>query len=327
MLTANRIWSDKMRQARSIHSWKKMTLNGLVLAWAAVMVFGGCSLKRTVVNLAGDSISGGGRAYASDDDPDFIREALPFGIKVSEGLLEESPEHRGLLASVAKGYAVYAYLLQDQADRTEAADLARAKALRSRAHRFYLRSREHALRGLRIDSRSAELFRQVKNRIPLTTSQDVPFLYWAAVSWAGALSAAKDNLKLLSELPLSGVMAERLLQIDEAYEGGAAHEFLISYEGNRPGGLAAKARSHYQRALEFSKGRRASVHLALAESVVTREQNSREFRSLINAARAVDPERYPELRLANTVARTRADWLFNHMSDIFFDPDDTEAAP
>lgn len=316
-----------MQQARSIHHRRKMALNGLVLVWVAVLVLGGCSLKRTAVNLAGNAISGGGRAYASDDDPDFIREALPFGIKVSEGLLEESPVHRGLLASVAKGYAVYAYLLQDQADRTEAADLAKAKALRGRAHRFYLRSRDHALRGLRIDSRSADLFRQLANRIPRATREDVPFLYWAAVSWAGALSAAKDNLKLLSELPISGIMAERILQIDEAYEGGAAHEFLISYEGSRPGGLGAKARSHYQRALEFSEGRRASVHLALAESVAIREQNAREFRSLINAARAVDPERYPDLRLANTVARTRADWLLNHMSDIFFDPDDTEAAP
>jgi predicted anti-sigma-YlaC factor YlaD len=316
-----------MQQARSIHHRRKMALNGLVLVWVAVLVLGGCSLKQTAVNLAGDAISGGSRVYASDDDPDFIREAPPFGIKVSEGLLEESPVHRGLLASVAKGYAVYAYLLQDQADRTEAADLAKAKALRGRAHRFYLRSRDHALRGLRIDSRSADLFRQLANRIPRATREDVPFLYWAAVSWAGALSAAKDNLKLLSELPLSGIMAERILQIDEAYEGGAAHEFLISYEGSRPGGLAAKARSHYQRALEFSEGRRASVHLALAESVAIREQNAREFRSLINAARAVDPERYPDLRLANTVARTRADWLLNHMSDIFLDPDDTEAAP
>lgn len=308
-------------------SWKISFLNSLIMACAAALVLSGCSLKRAAVNLAGDAISGGGRAYSSDDDPDFIREALPFGIKVSESLLEESPEHRGLLASVAKGYAVYAYLLQNQADRIEAADLSKAKALRRRAHRFYLRSRDYALRGIGIDSRSADLFLTVANRIPKATKGDAPFLYWAAVSWAGALSAAKDDLMLLSELPLSGMMAERILQIDEAYEGGAAHEFLITYEGSRPGGRAGAARRHYQKALELSEGRRSSVHLALAEAVAVREQNAREFRSLVNAALAIDPERYPELRLANTIARTRADWLLNHMSDVFFDPDDTEAAP
>lgn len=315
-----------MQPTPSTDSRKRTALNSLIIACTCVLVLGGCSLKRAAVNLAGDAISGGGLAYASDDDPDFVRDALPFGIKASEGLLEESPEHRGLLASVAKGYAVYAYLLQDQADRVEPADLAGAQALRRRAHRLYLRSRDHALRGLGIDGRSAELYLKVANRIPEAAKGDVPFLYWAAVSGAGALSAAKDDLKLLSELPLSGMMAERILQIDEAYESGAAHEFLVSYEGCRPGGLATKARNHYQRAMEFSKGRRASVHLALAESVVVHERNVHEFQSLIKAALAVDPDRYPELRLANTIARNRADWLLNHMWDLFFNPDDTEAA-
>ena len=316
-----------MQPTPSTDSRKRTALNSLIMACTCVLVLGGCSLKRAAVNLAGDAISGGGLAYASDDDPDFVRDALPFGIKASEGLLEESPEHRGLLASVAKGYAVYAYLLQDQADRLEAADFVSAQALRRRAHRFYLRSRDHALRGLGIDGRSAELYLKVANRIPEAAKGDVPFLYWAAVSGAGALSAAKDDLKLLSELPLSGMMAERILQIDEAYEGGAAHEFLVSYEGSRPGGRSDAARRHYRRALELSEGRRASVHLALAESVVAREQNAQEFKRLMKTVLAVDPDRYPELRLANTIARTRAGWLLNHLPEFFFDPDHAEAAP
>lgn len=319
---------NTMQQALSMRRRKKKALDGLVLACTAAMVLIGCSMKRAAVNLAGDAISGGGQAYSSDDDPEFIREALPFGIKVSEGLLEESPEHRGLLMTVAKGYAVYAYLLQDQADRIEGVDLFKAKTLRGRAHRFYLRSRGYALKGLGIDSLSPDLHLQVQNRLrKATTQEDVPLLYWAAVSWAGALSAAKDDLKLLSELPVPGMLAERILQIDEGYEGGAAHEFLISYEGSRPGGSAAAARRHYQRALEFSFGRRASVFLALAESVVVREQDASEFRSLMQAALAVDPNQDPRLRLSNTIARARAEWLLAHLTDIFLDPGEAEVAP
>jgi predicted anti-sigma-YlaC factor YlaD len=316
-----------MQHAVSSRSWKKSAFNCVVVFCTAAIVLIGCSMKRTVVNLAGDAISSGGRAYSSDDDPEFIREAIPFGIKVSEGLLEESPEHRGLLITVAKGYTVYAYLLQDQADRTEAVDLSKAKTLRGRAHKFYVRARDYALRGLGITSHSDDVFLQVRNRIPLAGMEDVPFLYWAAVSWAGALSTAKDNLKLLSELPLSGMMAERILQINEVYEDGVAHEFLLSYEGGRPGGCAVAARRHYQRALDLSKGRRASVYLALAESVVVREQNAQEFRALVKAALAIEPDRYPELRLANTIARTRAEWLLNHLPEFFLDPGDTEVVP
>lgn len=316
-----------MQRPFSNNLWEQTTFLPVVLACMAAAVLVGCSIKRTAVNLAGDAISGGGRAYSADDDPEFIREALPFGIKVSEGLLAESPDHRGLLLTVAKGYAVYAYLLQDQADQTDAGDFAKAQALRGRAHKFYLRSRDCALRGLGILPLSVDLFARMRDRIRTATGEDVPFLYWAGVSWAGALSTAKDDLKLLSELPLSGMMAERIVQLDEGYEGGAAHEFLISYEGRRPGGSTASARRHYRRALELSEGRRASVHLALAESVVVQEQNALEFRSLMKAALAVDPDRYSELRLSNTIARSRARWLLNHLADIFLEPGDTEAAP
>jgi hypothetical protein len=59
------------------------------------LAFTGCSLRNTAVNLIGDALSGGTGAYASDDDPELIREALPFGLKTFESLLEASPNHRG----------------------------------------------------------------------------------------------------------------------------------------------------------------------------------------------------------------------------------------
>ncbi len=39
-----------------------------------------CSVKRTAVAVVGNAISGGGDTYASDDDPELIREAMPFGL-------------------------------------------------------------------------------------------------------------------------------------------------------------------------------------------------------------------------------------------------------
>ena len=43
-----------------------------------------CSVKRTAVNIVGNALSGGGVVYASDDDPELIREAIPFGLKTFE---------------------------------------------------------------------------------------------------------------------------------------------------------------------------------------------------------------------------------------------------
>jgi hypothetical protein len=287
-----------------------------------------CSPKLVAVNILGDALAGGGGVYASDEDPELIREAIPFGLKTYEALLEVSPDHRGLLLSAAGGFTAYAYLIQDEADRLDAVDLPRARVLRARAHRLYLRGRDYALRGLEVQhpDMTAKLRQDPSFALVLTTVEDVPYLYWAGASWAGALTAAKDDLHLLAELPISGALVGRVLVLDEEYELGAAHEFFIAYEGGRPGGSATRAREHYRRALEISRGQRASVHLALAESVAIREQNVEEFRALVAAALAVDPNRVPSLRLANTVARRRARWLETRIPELFVEANGKEEA-
>lgn len=314
-----------MRHARPSPALASSGTPVLLVALAALLL-GACSIKRTAVNVVGDALAGGGGVYAADNDPDLIREAIPFGLKTFESLLEVSPEHRGLLLAAARGFTVYAYLLQDEADRLDTTDLPRARELRARARKLYLRGRDYALRGLEQEHPdfTAGLRAERNSALAMTTAVDVPFLYWAGVAGAGALSAAKDDLDLIAALPLAGALVGRVLALDETYEHGAAHEFFIAYEGSRPGGSAARAREHYRRALETSGGRRASVHLALAEAVAIREQNLAEFRALLASALAVDPERDPGLRLVNTIARRRARWLEQRIPDLFLQAEGTE---
>ncbi len=298
----------------------------IVAAALVLSFFAGCSVKQTAVNIIGDALAGGGGVYTSDDDPELIRAAIPFGLKTYESLLAISPEHRGLLQAAARGFTSYAYLLQDEADRIDATDLAKARRLRRRAHRLYLRGRDYALRGLEVDNSdfTTNLYTDSSVALAMTTEDDVPFLYWAGASWGGALSAATDDLNLIAELPVAAALVGRVLELDESYELGAAHEFFISYEGSRPGGSVNQARRHYRRALEISEGSRASVHLALAEAVAIREQNLAEFRELVAAALAVDPDKTTPLRLVNVIARRRARWLETRIPDLFLQADEME---
>ena len=59
------------------------------------------------VRTMADALSRGGSAYASDDDPELVRQALPFGLKTLEGLLVELPHHRPLLRALASGFTSY----------------------------------------------------------------------------------------------------------------------------------------------------------------------------------------------------------------------------
>lgn len=298
-------------------------MRGHVVLISVVLLVTGCSIERTAVNYLGDALSNGGGVYTSDNDPELIREALPFGLKTYEGLLEVSPEHTGLLLAAAQGFAAYAYLLQQDADKIDTSDLSRARQLRARATNLYVRARNYALRGLAVEHEDFEqrIFTETETVLSETTEDDVPFLYWGGAAWAGALSAKKGDVGLIAELPLAGAMVTRILDLDETYDSGAAYEFLITYEGTRPGGSAQAARANYDKALELSEGRRAGVYVALAEAVTIPEQNVGEFRDLIDSALAVDPDLIPEIRLVNTIAQQRAQWLETKISDLFFEAD------
>lgn len=279
-----------------------------------------CSPRRAAVSLLADNLSSGDGVMVTDDDPELVREALPFGLKVYESLLAEVPEHHGLLEAMAKGYTAYGYLLQHRADMVDARDLAAARELRARAALHYRRGRDYALRALELSHPgfTKGLREDPAEALAGTTEADLASLYWAGAAWAAAVSVAKDDMGLVGDLPLAGQLVGRTLALDETYDEGRAHEYFIAYEGSRPNGSAAEARAHYRRALALSRGKRASVYLALAESVVLREQNLAEFESLIEAALAVDPESEPSLRLVNTIAHQRAEWLRAHLPDLFF---------
>ena len=317
-----RTWGS--RAAGAAHPGAAMRLAAALLA--AALAVSACSVKRTAVDMVGDAISGGSGVYASDNDPELVREALPFGLKTYESLLAVSPEHEGMLLGAANGFVAYAYLTEQDADLIRATDLEQARTMRARASKLFLRGRDYAMRGLEVAHPGfTETFaRDRAAALGMTEKADAAFLYWAGAGWAGAIGANKGDPKLIADLPSAGALVGRVLELDETYDRGAAHEFFISYEGSRPGGSAAAARQHYQRALELSRGERASVYLALAESVSVKEQNVAEFRELVRAALAVDPDKVPETRLVNTVAIRRARWLQQRIPELFAGAELTE---
>ena len=290
----------------------------------------GCSAKRMAVGAVADALGGaGGGSFASDDDPELVRDAIPFGLKLQETLLESTPEHGGLLVASASGFASYAYLLQDAASRAEPSDRESARLQRQRVSRLYLRGRDYALRGLEVAHPGfrAAIATDLGAALTDTDRDDVDLLYWAAAAQAGALSANKGDAELIADLPRAGAFMQRVLELDESYGAGAAHEFFVSYEASRPGGSVARAREHFARAQELAHGERAALFVSLAENVSVQQQNLAEFQSLLEQAQAVDLERAPQHRLVNVLAQRRAQWLRERTADLFLDAEPTGGIP
>ncbi len=299
------------------------SLAALVLVLATQV--SGCSTTQIAADAFADAMGEGGGTYAADDDVEFVGNAIPFALKTTEGLLEEAPDHRGLLLAATRGFTQYAYVyIELPADEKEDSDVDAAYAERARAQRMYQRAMRYGLRGL---SLAYPGFAEAVRLDPAaamsdTVPEDVPFLYWTAAAWGAAIGLGADDPALLAELPVVEAMLRRALSLDETYQAGAIHVALIRVEIAQRGireGAADRARGHYDRALVLSDGRQASPHVTFAEAVSVAEQNRVEFESMLGLALAIDVDEDPQWRLANLVMQRRARWLLDRTDYVFLD--------
>ena len=293
-------------------------------ALALALLFPGCSVRSLAVNKIGDALAETGSNFASDEDPELVGDAIPFGLKTMEGLLESSPKHEGLLLAASSGFVQYAYgWVQMEADIVEAKDLARATELRERARKLFLRARGYGLRGLEVDFPGLReaLALDPKAALAGTKKEHVPLLYWTAMGWAGAMSLKVNDSDVSVDQPIVEALARRALELDEGWGLGSIHEFFVSWESARStiGGSVEKAREHYEKALLFSKGRRAFPYLTYAESVSVAKQDKAQFQEMLEKALAIDVSRPDDQRLANLLAQKRARWQLGRLDELFIE--------
>jgi len=312
------------------HSFRRIA--GTMIAGALFsLLAGGCSVKKLAVNKVGDALAGGGTTFASDDDPELVKAAVPFSLKLMESLLAESPNHRGLLEATASGFTQYGFaFVQQEADETESRDFAAAEALRTRARRLYLRARNYGLRGLEVAHAgfAKQLAASPRQAVAALGKRDVPQAYWTATAWGAAIALAKDDPALVAEIPQMEALADRALQLDESWSEGAIHGFLINYEMSRQGVTgdpAERARKHFDRAVELSRGTQAGPFVTFAEAVCVEKQDVKQFDELLHRALAINPDAHPESRLANLIMQRRARWLLSKRDDLFLLPNSADS--
>ena len=272
-----------------------------------------CSLRNLAIDKIGDSIAAGGTTFSSDDDPDLVGEALPFSLKFMESLLAERPDHRPLLLAAATGFTQYSYGWVDgKVPEVMAVDVHAGEELQQRARRLYLRARDYGLRGL---GTSIEELRRDPARLRRTRRENVPLLYWTASAWALAIARSKDDPETVADLPIVESLIRRAAELDPDWNSGAIESFLITWEAQ----YAARARAHFERAVQLSQGQLASPYVALAEEVCVPAQDRAEFRTLLETALSIDTNARPEWRLQNILAQRRAASLLEHIDDYFLE--------
>jgi predicted anti-sigma-YlaC factor YlaD len=309
---------------------KKSTVQLLVLL-VVVAIFASCSVNQLAVNALADTLAGdeggGASVFASDPDPELVGDALPFALKLYELVLEESPEHEGLLLATGSGFVSYANaFVATPASMLPFEEFERKMEMQARAKALYLRGRDYVIRGLEVrhegfaEALAAQDNEALDALLAETEKSDVPFLYWTGAAWVGAFALDAFDLELAFSVAKAERLMLRALELDPDFSDGAIHSFLLQYYAALPaslGGDREKAEFHYARALETAEGRLAGPYVSYGESVAIPDQDLELFVELMEEALAVDVDAYPEARLVNVITQEKAAWYLENIEDFF----------
>jgi hypothetical protein len=299
---------------------RRIALLPIIVAIAACST--SCSVKRYAAKQVAGVLYSLGDSIAADDDPELVRAALPFSLKLTETLIIDNPHDRELLLVAARGFTQYSYaFVQEDADELQDTDRTRSAALKLRAKSLYIRARNYGLRGLEVTHPNfiERLKTDPKQTVKELKKPDVPLAYWTAASWAAALSVSRD-FTMLPEIPRFEALLDRTLELDDEFDEGAIHGFLITYEMSRlnpkPDRLEI-ARRHFERNLALSQGHQAAPLVSYAENVSVAKKDKAEFQELLNRALKIDVNTWPEHRELNLLEQRRARWLLSRTDKLF----------
>ena len=279
-----------------------------------LLLFGAaaCSPKQMALNRMASAMSEATSVYDTDNDPEFVRLAAPSTLKTIEMLLQQAPNHTGLLLTACSGFAQYSYGFLHVEAEVRAAEADAAKDLRARAGRMYQRARGYCLRGLEVKYKGLTpqaLAADPAGALKPVRTEDVAWLYWTAASWGAELSLAPNQLTRIAELAVVRALLQRAKALDDTWERGAVYEALIPFDGLPPllGGSAAAARADFDKAMQLSERKSVFAFVALAATIA----DPVEKRRLLEQALAIDVSTLTSRRMTNLIAQRYARALLN----------------
>ncbi len=295
------------------------------LSLVLILLLPGCSIKGMAMNGLANALAGSGEGdsdnvYLTDDDPILVGEALPFSLKLMESVLQETPEHEGLLVAAATGFVSYAEMwVLRPARYMEDTDLYGARRERARAKRLFLRAREYAGRALEIRHSGIvpRLLTSPDSAVSELTMDDLPAMYWFTAAHGRAITTDLSDASLLVQGSTVTAILDRALELDERWNKGAFHELYMGVP-TQLGGSAEKTEEHFNRAMELNEGTSLGPLVSLAESAYVARQDREGFTRILNEVLAFDPDQYPDTRLTNILAQKHARWLLAKTDELFW---------
>jgi predicted anti-sigma-YlaC factor YlaD len=304
--------------------------NVKVITWLLLgLLVSSCSINKMALNSVSDMLTSGGSSevFTGDSDLELVGEAIPFAIKLYESLLASNPDHQGLIVTTGSLFIMYANaFIQGPAEMLPSSQYAEKDLAKQRAKKFYLRGTDILYTGLdkRFPGFSSAPKEKVETYLAKMKKGDVPILYWTVAGTLAAFSLDPFDLGLGVKIPVLTAMINRAYQLDPDFNKGALDEFYVLFYGSLPesmGGNKSLVGTHFNRAIEKSKGLSASPYVSYAETFKNPPQDYASFKEYLEKALAIDPDGDPSNRLVNILSQRKARYLLDHAEDFFLEVD------
>ena len=263
-------------------------------------------------------------AHLFKHHPNLAEQLFEKRVSKSEKQARKHPRNSATKLEACKNLTMYGHVfVLRESEIMEEEDFSQSREFRLEASGLFQNAYNYGLESLDILHPGFQESFHKDSGVMLgkVTIEQVDYLYWTAAALGSMISTAKGDPYAIADLPKVGILIDRAMELNESYDKGSLHEFMISFVLSRPDSPSDAieiAKNHFDKAVILSGGNRASAFVTYAESICTLEQDRSEFLSMLNRALEVDVNADPDLKLSNIVSQERAAWLKERVDDLFF---------
>lgn len=299
------------------------------LRWAVLacvlFVVAACDVTKLTAESTAGLFTRAAPAFQEYWDYDLAGEALPATIVQFEGILRVAPDSDPLLEQLAQAYFGYAFgWIEVDVEALEfEGEYDDANALRRRAGIMYLRSKDLSMH--RIALTHPGVYDATRGTIEeletwldenFSDKEDAPKLLWAGQAWGAYINTAKDDMGAVADVPYAKALVAKSVELDPNYYYAAGLTFMGVVTASELAADMDLAKLYFDKALEQTDRRALTTQVSMARFYAVQTGDRPLFDELI--AEVLDAgDVLPEARLANRMARERAE-LYTEYADQLF---------
>ncbi len=284
----------------------KTSLISTICIFALIFSAGCASIMSSATS---DMMSHLSHSILNNDDLKIVEDGAPAYLIMIDSLISKDPQNKKMLYTASNLYGSYASLFVKDSKRSKKMAV---KALNYAQKAMCLTSKNTC--GLQ--SKPFEEFEQI---IKQTKKEQLPALFALGNAWARWIMANTDDFNAIADIAYIELIMERVTELDETYQDGAAYLYLGTLSSFLPpalGGKPEKAKSFFEKALSISQGKNLMVNVLYAKFYARMMFDQELHDQLLDHVLKADPY-IPGYTLMNTWAKQQAQELNLSAKDYF----------